>query len=123
MGDPAIGPYLASAEIYDPATDPATGSFSATGSMATAKRSHTATLLPNGKVLITGGFGPGTTPFLVSAEMYSPATSLTTGSFSTTGSMTIPRSSHTATLLPNGKVVVIGSDFGASNLTGAELFQ
>ena len=76
--------------------------------MATARSCHTATLLPNGKVLITGGVN-GTSTTLASAELYDPAM----GSFSTTGSMTAARSGHTTTLLPNGKVLVTG---GVSNI-------
>ncbi len=70
--------------------------FVPTGSMASTRQGHTATLLANGKVLV---FGNGTT-----AELYDPATGL----WSTTGSLTYSRGGPTATLLPNGKVLVTG---------------
>ena len=83
--------------------------FSPTGSMSTARYGSTATLLPNGKVLVAGGFGSA-----ASAELYDAATGL----FSWTGSMSTARPSHTATLLPNGKVLVAGG-----NLASAELYD
>src|SRR2546422_11777839 len=68
--------------------------FSPTGSMTTGRYGHTATLLPNGKVLIAGGYATAT------AEVHYPAT----GSCSSTGRLTVTRCRHTATPLPYGKM-------------------
>ena len=64
---------------------------------------HTATLLPNGKVLVAGGFDISGNA-LASAELYDPAS----GTWTATGSLATARAYHTATLLPNGKVLVAG---------------
>lgn len=94
--------------------------FLPTGSMATARRFHTATLLQNGKVLIAGGEDAGQTPF-ASAELYDPST----GAFSPTGDMTVPRVRHTATLLNNGKVLITGgaADGSETAVSSAELYD
>jgi hypothetical protein len=100
-------PALATAELFDPNT----GTFSPTGSMSVGRDGHSATLLEDGRVLIAGGHGPdfdwgrsGALIHLASAELYNP----TTGTFTPTGSMSISRAAHTATLLEDGRVLIAG---------------
>src|SRR5947209_1683938 len=80
------------------------GTFTTTGNLTRERMFHAATLLTNGRVLITGGFATPGSSVWASAELYDPAT----GTFTATGNMTTPRYSHTATLLPNGKVLIAG---------------
>src|SRR6184192_3520023 len=84
--------------------------FVITGSLATARNGHTATLLPNGKVLIAGGRNGNSG--LARAELYDPAS----GTWSATGSLATARAFHTATLLPNGKVLVAGGGNNSAEL-------
>jgi hypothetical protein len=121
-GSPSVP---ASAELYDPVP----GTFSATGNMTQGRVNHTATLLPDGKVLIVGGCANLTSldfilPALSSAELYDPVM----GNFTPTGSMTTLRAAgFTATLLPNGKVLIVGGTLDPSRgsfvTTDAELYD
>src|SRR5579864_9462136 len=79
-----------------------TQTFVPTGSLNIAREYDTATLLPNGMVLIVGGYG--STGYLASAELFNSAT----GTFSMTGSLNTARENHTATLLQNGLVLIAG---------------
>jgi WD40 repeat protein len=91
-------PPLAGAELYNPAMR----SFAETGSMNTARSSAAAALLPDGQVLVAGGFGPNGA--LASAELYDPAT----GKWTNTTPMHAAGYGITGTLLPSGKVLVAG---------------
>ncbi|MBI4485807.1 MAG: Ig-like domain repeat protein, partial [Acidobacteria bacterium] len=97
-GGHASGGPTASAALYDPAT----GTWTPTGSMAGVRGGHIAVLLNNGKVLVAGGVT--NTATVNTAEVYDPATGL----WSTTAGMSVNRVHHEALLLPNGKVLVAG---------------
>ena len=95
--------FLAIASLVIPVFGGSPGTWTTTGSLNTARAAHTATLLPNGDVLVAGGQDASGNA-LASAELYNP----TTGSWTVTGSMATARKSHTATLLANGEVLVVG---------------
>jgi N-acetylneuraminic acid mutarotase len=103
-----------SAEVYNPAT----GLWSGTVSLNTAREGHTATLLPNGQVVVAGGYSSTSAASVASAELYDYVS--TTGSWTSTSSLSSPRVNHTATLLPNGFVLVVG---GNTTTTSTSLYN
>ncbi|MFL5355918.1 kelch repeat-containing protein [Archangium sp.] len=92
--------------------------WASTGSMASSRYNHTATPLPNGTVLVSGG--QNTSGSLAAAEVYNPAS----GTWSATGSLAAPRYLHAAAPLPNGTVLVSGGYNNASGyLAAAEAYN
>jgi hypothetical protein len=118
------GPALSSAEVYVPST----ARFTLTGRLGNSRANATATLLQDGRVLITGGeatFNDNPTrpvEFWKTAEIYDPDS----GTFSSAGTMTLMRTRHSATLLPNGQVLIAGgltSRTSANATSSAEIYD
>ena len=109
------GARLASAELYNPATN----SWTLTGSLINKRYDATATLLSTGKVLLAGGSGLHNRAAvkLTACELYDPAT----GTWSSTGSLNVGRTQHTASMLQNGKILAVGG-LDSTYLTSAELY-
>jgi hypothetical protein len=111
---------MTSAEVYDPAT----GDWIPTGSLRTSRHNHTATLLPDGRVLVAGGCSEWkeglyqVSIHLPQAEVYDMAS----GTWTPTGDLKTARYSHSATLLPDGRVLLAGGH-KAGALTRAELYD
>lgn len=97
--------------------------------LAVHRAVHTATLLPNGQILIAGGYGNTTgntesATFFTSAELLTDSIDSGGGiSDSSTGSMNHARYNHTATLLPSGLVLVAGGNDGTGDITECELYN
>ncbi|OUL71439.1 kelch repeat-containing protein [Paraburkholderia hospita] len=106
----------ANAHVHISVIQSATGEWVPGGNLFNARAWHSATLLPDGKVLVTGGQGTG--GLLDSAELYDP----TTGVWTSTGKMLAARSEHVAIRLPDGRVLVAGGR-GGSPLRTAELYD
>jgi hypothetical protein len=87
--------------------------------MADGRFGHTATLLPDGSVLVAGGCACSDPGAWASAELYDPSS----GKWTATGSMRSPRIFHTATLLTDGRVLVVNSGLGGDRPTSAELYE
>jgi hypothetical protein len=102
-----------SAEVFDPSD----GTFTAIESPPASPQYSAASLLPDGTVLITGGFGPAGNG---ASELYLPEN----GKFCRTGNMITPRWGHTATLLPDGTVLIAGgSNCAGCVIANAEIFR
>lgn len=99
---------VAAAEIYDPSTD----SFTTTGNLHSLRSFSAATMLPSGKVLISGGGA-------ADAELYDSST----GTFDFAGYMAFVRIRHQATLLDDGWVLLTGGGFDTNTLLSAELYN
>lgn len=107
-GRGTIGDPLASAEVYDPSS----GTWTVAAPMSVGRIGHAMTTLADGRVLVVGGTALGETGASggqsiapsASAEIYDPATD----SWSETSPMSVPRFEHSASLLPDGKVLIAG---------------
>jgi N-acetylneuraminic acid mutarotase len=117
----ALG-FLNSVEIFDPPTK----TINTASTMNTGRQGHSATLLPDGRVLVAGGCTnseSGITlcnQYVATAEIYDPST----GAWTKTGDMKTPRIGHTASLLPNGTVLIAGgTDQNKARVAAAEIYD
>ncbi len=108
---------LAAVEQYDAAA----GHFLARAPLAVPRDDHTSVRLRDGTVLVVGGSaqGGGAGPALASAELYDPARD----TWAAAGTLAVPRARHTATLLADGRVLVVGGTSSSTTTATAEIFD
>jgi hypothetical protein len=113
--DRKMGTGLASVEIYDPVS----GTWDFAPPMSVPRFSHSATLLPDGRVLVAGGrFSSNNPDVHASAELYDPQAK----TWSPTGSLLTPREAHSATLIPDSRVLVVGGYY-TNSLNTSEVYD
>ena len=111
---------VAEAERYDPDTN----RWSPAGALVFPRQTHTATLLPDGRVVLIGGVGMSDPsvepyPYLAEIEIYDPEL----GVFAVAGTLSAPRVSHDAILMPDGRVLVIGGIGRGDRPRNMEIFD
>jgi N-acetylneuraminic acid mutarotase len=115
-GGSAGGNPFGSAELFDPQL----GTWSPAASMSFTRNFHTATRLTPNKVLVVGGVGEPDGPFMLdSTEVYFALGDV----WRQKATMNVARSSHTATRLLDGTVLVAGGQLSNDSLSDAELFK
>ena len=114
QGDPIA---LASVEAWSPTN----GKWTSVAPMQRPRQGHTATLLPDGRVLVVGGETESNAPAAIPAELWTPST----GRWSSLPGPRWQRAGHTATLLPDGRVLIVGGMIPAAglNLTSIEIWD
>jgi hypothetical protein len=120
-GDVPNGPG-ANGSAHAALFDPVTGSWRLAAPMPVAPLGQTATVLPDGRVLATGGkeYGGPEAVHFSNAELYDPVT----GTWMAIDAMAVARDGHTATLLPDGRVLIAGGEArGGASIDVAELYQ
>jgi Abnormal spindle-like microcephaly-assoc'd, ASPM-SPD-2-Hydin/Kelch motif len=114
---------LASAELFDPATDTLTTLTSAGQSLSEGRTDAVAATLPDGEVLIAGGDGDLSQGQLSSAELFNPATDTFTKLTGAGQALTEARAYAVAATLSGGQVLIAGGGNGSLAVSSAELFN
>ena len=108
------GQPTGSAEVFSPAAN----SFTPVGSLAAPRHGHQLTLLPDSRVLVTGGYNENGNP-IAEAELFDPLS----GRFSAAGALSTARGDHAAVALATGEVLVLGGRNDAGVLDSAEIYE